>query len=54
MTTALLVVSYPNGATNTNLLPADQAVGWGDRLASDDRASRVLVVFNDGTYSTFK
>ena len=54
MSSALLVVSYPNGATNTNLLPADQAVGWGDRIAADERASRVLVVFNDLTVSTIK
>ena len=54
MSNALLVVSYPNGATNTNLLPADQAVGWGERIAIDDRASRVVVVFDDLKVSIFK
>jgi hypothetical protein len=54
MIKAALLIAYPNGESTTNVLPTQQAVGWAERVAADERACGVWVVFNDGTYSTFK
>ena len=54
MTKAAIVVVYPNGTTNTNVLPSQQAVGWAERIAADERACSVLVVFDDCRVSVVK
>ena len=54
MNTAVLVVAYPNGNVSTEFLPATNAVAWADRIAQDDRASSIRVIFDDLTVSTFK
>jgi hypothetical protein len=51
---AVLVVAYPNGTVSTEFLSATNAVAWADRMAQDDRASSIRVVFDDLTVSTFK
>jgi hypothetical protein len=54
MSTAVLIVGYPNGTVSTEFLSAINAVAWADRIAQDDRASSIRVIFDDLTVSTFK
>ena len=54
MSTAVLVVAYPNGAVTTEFLSATNAVAWADRMAQDSRATSIRVIFDDLAVSTFK
>lgn len=51
---SVLVVTYPNDTFTVEILPTDRAVAWADKIAADDRASKVCVVFPDLQVSVLK